>query len=181
MSTRSEVLSEADVRRIVREETDFRTGLGFDVHEFEAGRRLVLGGVEIPHTHGLSGHSDADVVVHAAMDACLGAAGLPDIGHFFPNTSEEFRGADSMELAREVKRQLDSRGFELLNLDVMVLAEVPKVGPHREAMRANLADAFGLAVESVALKATTMEKMGFVGRREGIAVIASALARRTST
>lgn len=171
-------LSESDVRRLIREETRFRTGLGFDVHEFEAGRRLVLGGVEIPHSHGLSGHSDADVVVHAAMDACLGAAGLPDIGHFFPNTSEEFRGADSMQLAARVREELQSRGYELVNLDVMVLAEVPKIGPHREAMRENLARVFGLELNAVALKATTMEKMGFVGRREGIAVIASALARR---
>jgi 2-C-methyl-D-erythritol 2,4-cyclodiphosphate synthase len=172
-------VTEAEIRQLIRQETRFRSGLGFDVHPFEAGRRLVLGGVEIPHSHGLQGHSDADVVVHAAMDACLGAAGLPDIGHFFPNTAEEFRGADSLELAREVTRQLQQRGFEVINLDVMVLAEVPKVGPHREAMRANLAEVFQLPLECVALKATTMEKMGFVGRREGIAVIASALARQT--
>ena len=172
-------MTEAEVRQLIRQETRFRTGLGFDVHEFEEGRKLMLGGVDIPHSHGLSGHSDADVVVHAAMDACLGAAGLPDIGHFFPNTSEEFRGADSLELAREVTRQLQQRGLELINLDVMVLAEVPKVGPHREAMRANLAEVFQLPLEAVALKATTMEKMGFVGRREGIAVLASALARQT--
>ncbi|MBT9588909.1 2-C-methyl-D-erythritol 2,4-cyclodiphosphate synthase [bacterium] len=172
-------MTEAEIRQLIRQETRFRTGLGFDVHPFEEGRKLVLGGVEIDHSHGLEGHSDADVVVHAAMDACLGAAGLPDIGHFFPNTSEEFRGADSLVLAREVTRQLQQRGFEVINLDVMVLAEVPKVGPHRDAMRANLADAFRLPLESVALKATTMEKMGFVGRREGIAVIASALARQT--
>jgi len=171
-------MTEAEVRQLIRQETQFRTGLGFDVHEFEEGRRCVLGGVDIPHSHGLSGHSDADVVVHAAMDAALGAAGLPDIGHFFPNTSEKFRGADSLELARQVTRELQQRGYELVNLDVMVLAEVPKVGPHREAMRANLAEAFALPLEAVALKATTMEKMGFVGRREGVAVIASALARK---
>lgn len=170
-------MTEEQIRQIVRQETRFRTGLGFDVHPFEDGRKLILGGVEIDHSQGLAGHSDADVVVHAAMDACLGAAGLPDIGHFFPNTSEEFRGADSLELAREVTRQLQQRGFEVINLDVMVLAEVPKVGPHREAMRANLARVFEIPLEAVALKATTMEKMGFVGRREGIAVVASALAR----
>jgi len=170
-------VTEQQIRQIVREETRFRTGLGFDVHPFEEGRKLILGGVEIAHSHGLAGHSDADVVVHAAMDACLGAAGLPDIGHFFPNTSEEFRGADSLQLAREVTRQLQQRGFEVVNLDVMVMAEVPKVGPHREAMRANLARVFEIPLEAVALKATTMEKMGFVGRREGIAVVASALAR----
>jgi 2-C-methyl-D-erythritol 2,4-cyclodiphosphate synthase len=170
-------VTEADIRRIVREETRFRTGLGFDVHEFAEGRKLILGGVEIPHSHGLAGHSDADVVVHAAMDACLGAAGLPDIGHFFPNTSEEFRGADSLALAARVGLELKQRGYQVVNLDVMVLAEVPKVGPHREAMRANLARVFELPLENVALKATTMETMGFVGRREGIAVMASALLR----
>lgn len=170
-------MTEAEIRQIVRQETRFRTGLGFDVHPFEEGRRLVLGGVEIPHSHGLAGHSDADVVVHAVMDACLGAAGLPDIGHFFPNTSEEFRGADSMLLAQRVAQELTARGLEVVNLDVMVLAEVPKVGPHREAMKNNLARAFGLPPERVALKATTMEKMGFVGRGEGISVIASALLR----
>lgn len=171
-------MTEAEIVALIRRETQFRTGLGFDVHPFAEGRPCILGGVRIEHTHGPAGHSDADVVLHAAMDACLGAAGLPDIGHFFPNTSEEFRGADSMQLAREVTRRLKSRGFELVNLDVMVLSEVPKVGPHREAMRANLSAVFELPVEAVALKATTMEKLGFVGRREGICVIASALARQ---
>lgn len=171
-------LTEADVRRIVHEETRFLTGMGFDVHQFEEGRPCILGGVHIPHPRGLAGHSDADVVVHAAMDACLGAAGLPDIGHFFPNTSEEFRGADSLQLAREVTRQLHSRKLEVVNMDIMVLAEEPKVGPHREAMRGNLAEVFGLPKERVALKATTMETMGFVGRGEGVAVMASALLRQ---
>jgi 2-C-methyl-D-erythritol 2,4-cyclodiphosphate synthase len=173
-------MTEAEVRQLIRQETQFRTGLGFDVHEFAEGRKCILGGVEIPHSHGLLGHSDADVVVHAAMDAALGAAGLPDIGHFFPNTSDEFKGADSLQLARRVTRELKQRGYVLCNLDVMVLAEAPKVGPHREQMRANLAEVFELPLENVALKATTMEKMGFVGRREGVAVIASALARRMS-
>ena len=169
------------VRRTVREETQFRTGLGFDVHAFAEGRRCVLGGVDIPHIHGLAGHSDADVVVHAAMDACLGAAALPDIGHFFPDTSDEFKDADSLELARTVSLKLDEAGYEIVNLDLMILAEAPKIGPHREAMKANLARAFGLAPESVAIKATTMEKMGFLGRREGIAVLASVLLRRLSS
>jgi 2-C-methyl-D-erythritol 2,4-cyclodiphosphate synthase len=169
-----------EIRQLIRQETRFRSGLGFDVHNFEEGRRLVLGGVEIAHSHGLSGHSDADVVVHAAMDAVLGAAGLPDIGHFFPNTDERYRGADSLELAREVRRQLQQRGYEVVNLDVMILAEVPRVGPHREAMQRNLAEAFAMPVEAVGIKATTMEKMGFIGRREGIGVIASALTRQNS-
>lgn len=169
-----------EIRQLIRQETRFRTGLGFDVHQFADNRKLILGGVEIPHSQGLAGHSDADVVVHAAMDACLGAAGLADIGYFFPDTSEEFRGADSLKLAEEVMRQLHQRGYELINLDIMIMAEVPKVGPHREAMRANLARAFQLPLDGVALKATTMEKMGFVGRREGIAVISSALVRQTN-
>lgn len=166
------------VRQLIRQETRFRTGLGFDVHRFAEGRKCILGGVEIPHEQGLQGHSDADVVAHAAMDAVLGAAGMPDIGHFFPDTSEEFRGADSLELAERVASQIRQAGFELCNLDLMVLAEAPRVGPHRQAMRVNLARAFGLPLEAVALKATTMEKMGFVGRREGIAAIASALVRQ---
>jgi len=155
-------------------------GHGYDIHLFVPARPLVLGGVTFDTDYGLEGHSDADALTHAICDALLGAAGLPDIGHFFPNTSEEFRGADSLQLARVVTRELKQRGYELVNLDVMVLAEVPKVGPHREKMRVNLAEVFEIPLENVALKATTMEKMGFVGRREGVAVIASALARRTS-
>lgn len=173
------MLSEERIRQIIREETRFRTGLGFDVHPFEEGRRCVLGGVEISHPRGPAGHSDADVILHAAMDACLGTAGLPDIGHFFPNTDPQYKGADSMQLAAQVGEELRQRGLVLLNLDIMIMAEEPKIGPHREAMRANLARVFELPVESVAIKATTMEKMGFVGRGEGITVMASALARQT--
>ena len=170
--TRSEILE------LIRAETQFRTGLGFDVHQFADGRRMVLGGVEIPHSHGLLGHSDADALTHAAMDAVLGAAGMPDIGHFFPDTDARFKDADSIELAREVGRAVAAQGYELVNLDVMVLAEAPRLAPHRDQMRANLASAFGVPVEQVAVKATTMEKMSFIGRREGVAVIASAFLRR---
>lgn len=171
-------MTEFEIRELIRQETQFRSGLGFDVHQFAPGRKCILAGVEIPHSHGLQGHSDADVVAHAAMDAVLGAAGLPDIGYFFPNTSEEFRDADSLQLARRVSQELEQQGYQLYNLDVMVMAEFPKIGPYREQMRANLAEVFQLPLESVALKATTMEKMGFVGRGEGVAVIASALARK---
>jgi 2-C-methyl-D-erythritol 2,4-cyclodiphosphate synthase len=166
------------IRQIVREETRFRTGLGFDVHQFRAGRRLVLGGVEIACDVGLLGHSDADVITHAAMEACLGAAGLPDIGHFFPDTSAEFKDADSLQLARRVKQKLDQEGYELLNLDLMVLAEKPRLAPHREKMRQNLAQAFGLEIDQVTVKATTMEKLGSLGRGEGIATLACALLRK---
>ena len=166
------------IRQVVRQETRFRTGLGFDVHPFAAGRRCILGGVEIPSEMGLAGHSDADVVAHAAMDACLGAAGFPDIGHFFPDTSAEFKDADSLKLAAVVSSKLVEAGYELVNLDLMIMAEAPKIAPHREAMRENLARAFQIPVDCVTVKATTMEKLGFIGRREGVAVMASALLRK---
>lgn len=166
-----------EILELIRQETQFRTGLGFDVHTFDEGRRCIMGGVEIPYERGLLGHSDADVVVHAAMDACLGAAGWPDIGHFFPDSSAEFKDADSMKLAAEVTRKLDEAGLEVVNMDVMILAEAPKINPHREAMRANLVRVFKVKGERVSVKATTMEKMGFIGRREGISVMASVLLR----
>jgi 2-C-methyl-D-erythritol 2,4-cyclodiphosphate synthase len=168
------------LRKIIREETQFRTGLGFDVHQFQAGRRMVLGGVDIPCDFGLLGHSDADVVTHAAMDACLGAAGLPDIGHFFPDTSADFKDADSIKLAVEVGKKLTERGFVLVNLDLMVMAEKPRLADHREQMSRNLAEAFGVEPGQVTVKATTMEKLGFIGRQEGIATMASALLRKRS-
>lgn len=167
------------IRQTVREETRFRTGLGFDVHQFAQGRRCILGGVEIPHSHGLLGHSDADVVVHAVMDACLGAAGWPDIGHFFPDTSSQFKDANSLDLAREVAGRLQEAKLEIVNLDIMILAEAPKIAPHREQMKVNIAAAFGLDVAQISIKATTMEKMSFIGRKEGISVMASALLRQS--
>lgn len=166
------------IRQTVREQTRFRTGLGFDVHQFAQGRRCILGGVEIPHSVGLLGHSDADVVVHAVMDACLGAAGWPDIGHFFPDTSDEFKDADSLKLAQEVARRLTEANLEIVNLDIMIMAEAPKIAPHREQMKVNIARAFAIEVSQVSVKATTMEKMSFIGRKEGIAVMASALLRQ---
>lgn len=166
------------VRRVVREETQFLTGLGFDVHPFAEGRRCILGGVEIESDRGLAGHSDADVVAHAVMDACLGAAGWPDIGHFFPDTSAAFKDADSLKLAAEVALKLREANLEVVNLDIMILAEAPKIAPHRDTMKSNIAGVFGLPIERVSVKATTMEKMGFIGRKEGVSVMASALLRR---
>lgn len=168
-----------EIRALIREETRFRTGLGFDVHRFAPDRRLVLAGVEIPYEVGLLGHSDADVVTHAVMDAVLGAAGESDIGVHFPDTDPAYKNADSIKLAEHVGQLLRGRGLEVVSLDVMVMAEAPKLSPHRQQMRENLARAFGVAPEQVALKATTMERMGFVGRREGIAAMASALLRQT--
>lgn len=167
-----------DVIALIREHTRFRSGVGFDVHRLEKGYRLVLGGVEIPFEKGLVGHSDADVLTHAAMDAVLGAAGLADIGTYFPDTDPSYKGADSLELARNVRQELDKKGFELCSLDVMVMAQRPKLKPHIAAMKQKVGEAFGLAPEYVGIKATTTEKLGFTGREEGISAAASALVRQ---
>ena len=150
-----------------------RTGIGIDSHRFEPGRRLVLGGVEIPYDLGLAGHSDADVLAHAIADALLGAAGLGDIGQHFPDTEEAWRDADSMALLRDVVAQVQDAGFELEHVDATVMLERPKLAPHREAIRASLAAVLG----SVNVKATTGEGMGFVGRGEGAAALAVATLR----
>lgn len=168
---------EEDIRRLIREETRFRTGLGFDVHRLQAGRRLVLGGVEIPADLGLEGHSDADVLTHAVMDALLGAAALPDIGVHFPNTDERWKDADSIAMAREVAAKVRALGFEIESVDAMVLAERPKISPHFPQMQRNLAEALGLTADRVGVKATTTERLGFPGRGEGMAAMASALLR----
>ncbi|MBX3730251.1 MAG: 2-C-methyl-D-erythritol 2,4-cyclodiphosphate synthase [Candidatus Sumerlaeia bacterium] len=152
-----------------------RVGQGYDVHRFAEGRRLVLGGVEIAHPRGLDGHSDADVLLHAIMDALLGAAGLPDIGHLFPNRDERWRGADSRDLLREVMRRVADEGWIVVNVDATVIAEEPRIGPHVTAMRANIAADLGIEPTRVGIKATTNEGMGFVGRGEGIATLATAL------
>ena len=151
-----------------------RTGIGIDTHRFEAGRPLVLGGVDIPHETGLAGHSDADVLTHAIIDALLGAAGLGDIGQHFPDTDPRHAGADSIELLRTVVVFLEDNGFRVHNVDATVVMERPKLAPYRDAMRDGLARALGLESSSVNVKATTGEGMGFVGRGEGIAALAVA-------
>jgi len=152
-----------------------RAGIGFDTHRLEEGRRLVLGGVEIEGAErGLAGHSDADVLTHAVMDALLGAAGLGDIGEHFPDTDEQWRNADSLELLRAVVQKLADAGHTPANIDATVACEEPKLGPFREDMRARLADVAGLDSNAVNVKFTTGEGMGFVGRGEGIAALAIA-------
>ena len=153
-------------------------GQGYDSHRFAPGRRLVLGGVEIPHDQGLLGHSDADVLTHAIMDALLGAAGLGDIGHHFPDTDERWRDADSVVLLREVVALLARDGLEPVNVDATVVLQQPRVGPHRDAIRARLAEAIGLPARRVNVKATTAEGMGPIGRGEGAEAHAIALLRR---
>ena len=172
--TRNEDLEHAR-RQLGQGDVGLRVGTGFDIHRFGEGRRLVLGGVEFAGETGLEGHSDADVVLHAAMDALLGAAGLGDIGMLFPPDDERFRGADSRELAREVARRVDAAGYHLVNLDIALMAERPKIGPRSVEMRQAIGEALGVAVENVGLKATTLERLGALGRAEGIACQAVAL------
>jgi 2-C-methyl-D-erythritol 2,4-cyclodiphosphate synthase len=150
------------------------SGIGYDCHRFAAGRRLVLGGVEVPHELGLEGHSDADVLTHAVIDALLGAAGLGDIGEHFPDTDERYRDADSLELLETVLTTVIATGFEVENVDCTVLMETPRLGPHRQEIRERLALALNLPVGRVNVKATTGEGMGFVGRGEGVAALAVA-------
>jgi 2-C-methyl-D-erythritol 2,4-cyclodiphosphate synthase len=157
-----------------------RVGLGIDVHAFAApedGRKLVLGGVEIPSDRGLLGHSDADVLAHAVTDALLGAAGLEDIGHYFPDTDQRYRDADSIDLLREV-RELVGGSWEVSNIDAVVVCEQPKIRDHREAMRTNLAAALGIDESRVGVRGTTTERLGFMGRGEGIATQAVCLLER---
>ena len=152
-----------------------RIGQGFDAHALVAGRKLVIGGVEIPHAKGLAGHSDADVLIHAVCDALLGAAGLGDIGAHFPDTDPRYKDIDSRKLLREVARQLKERGLKAVNVDATIVAQAPRLAPHIAAMCANLAADLGIARDAVNVKAKTTEKLGFVGRGEGIAAEAVAL------
>lgn len=149
-------------------------GLGYDSHRLAAGRRLVLGGVEIPSELGLEGHSDADVLTHAVIDALLGAAGMGDIGQHFPDTDERWRDADSMELLRAVVGMVEEAGYRVANVDCTVVLEAPKLAPHREAIGESLAGALGVQAARVNVKASTGERMGFVGRGEGAVALAVA-------
>lgn len=150
------------------------SGIGYDVHQFAEGRPLILGGVEIEHTHGLDGHSDADVLAHAIADAVLGAIGERDIGFHFPNSDQSIRGISSLEILRRAAALVAERNGRVLNIDATLIAEAPKISPHVAAMRANLAAALGLPERRVGVKATTNERMGFLGRGEGIAALAVA-------
>jgi 2-C-methyl-D-erythritol 2,4-cyclodiphosphate synthase len=153
------------------------TGIGYDSHRLSAGCRLVLGGVEIPHDRGLEGHSDADVLTHAVIDALLGAAGQGDIGEHFSDSDERWRDADSMRLLQAVVEMVMAEGLEIVNVDCTVVMETPKLAPHRPAIRASLARALGLQATRVNVKASTGEGMGFVGRGEGVAALAVASLR----
>ncbi|MQA88845.1 MAG: 2-C-methyl-D-erythritol 2,4-cyclodiphosphate synthase [Gemmatimonas sp.] len=154
-----------------------RIGYGYDSHRFEDGRRLILGGVEIPG-RGLSGHSDADALTHAVTDALLGAAGLGDIGTHFPPTDVEWKGADSLSLLARVVRLLESENYQVVNVDATVVAEQPRIGPHVDAMRGRLAEVIGIAPTHVSIKGKSNEGMGWIGREEGIAVHAVVLIDR---
>jgi 2-C-methyl-D-erythritol 2,4-cyclodiphosphate synthase len=147
-------------------------GIGYDVHQLVAGRKLILGGVEIEHSKGLDGHSDADVLMHAICDAVLGALGEPDIGHYFPNTDPRWRGAASQVFLKEAARLAALRGGKLVNIDATVIAQAPKIAPHLDKMKFNIAEALGMNVQRVGIKATTNEHLGFIGREEGIAAMA---------
>ena len=159
----------------------FRVGQGFDVHALVEGRPLIIGGVTIPHTHGLLGHSDADVLLHAITDALLGAAGLGDIGRHFPDTDAAFKGADSIALLAECVRRVRAAGWEPVNVDSTIVAQRPRLGPHIDAMRARLAETLGLPVDVVNVKAKTAEKMGPVGELKAIETRAVCLLQRIET
>jgi 2-C-methyl-D-erythritol 2,4-cyclodiphosphate synthase len=149
-----------------------RCGIGYDVHRLAEGRKLILGGVEIAHAHGLEGHSDADVLSHAIADALLGAVGAGDIGQHFPNTDESLRGISSIEILKRVMKLLAEKRARVVNIDATVLAEAPQLAPHVPAMRKTIADAIGTSDSNVSVKATTNERLGAIGRSEGIAAIA---------
>jgi 2-C-methyl-D-erythritol 2,4-cyclodiphosphate synthase len=149
-------------------------GIGYDVHQLVVGRKLILGGVDITHTKGLDGHSDADALMHAICDAVLGALGEVDIGHFFPNTDPRWKGVPSRIFLEEAARQAKAKGARIVNIDSTLMAEAPKIFPHIPQMKINIATALGLDISRVGIKATTNETMGFVGREEGIAAMAVA-------
>lgn len=159
---------------------DLRIGTGMDVHAFAEGRKLIIGGVDIPHHKGLDGHSDADVLTHAIMDALLGAARAGDIGKLFPPDDPAYEGADSIELLARVAEKVRELGFEIVDVDSVIAAQAPKMTPHRDAMRENLSRAMGVPMDNVGVKATTTEWLGYEGREEGITATASCLLVRCS-
>ncbi len=148
--------------------SEFRVGQGIDIHQFAQARKLILAGVEIPHTLGLAGHSDADVVLHAVIDAMLGATGRPDIGTYFPDSDEKWRGCSSMKLLQIVWSEIAADNWQIVNLDITVLAQLPKIAPYIGKMKESIGLALGIGIERCAIKATTTERLGFVGREEGI-------------
>ena len=154
---------------------NFRVGHGYDVHRYKQGRKLILGGVDIPWEMGLDGHSDADVLVHAIIDALLGAAAMGDIGALYPDTDQAYKGADSIKLLEDVCSRLRDRGYEIGNIDATVIAQAPKLRPHIDSMRENIARAAGVETDCVSVKATTEEKLGFTGRLEGVSAHSVAL------
>lgn len=158
--------------------TNLRVGHGYDVHRLKTGRALILGGVTIPYDLGLDGHSDADVLTHAIMDALLGAAAAGDIGKLFPDNDEAFRGISSLELLRRVKQHLAEKNYKIVSVDATIIAQAPKLSPYREAMRENLAKVMEVDVGQVSVKATTEEHLGFTGSGEGIAAHAVCLIER---
>jgi 2-C-methyl-D-erythritol 2,4-cyclodiphosphate synthase len=158
-----------------------RTGIGYDAHRLVEGRRVILGGVDIPHERGLLGHSDADVLTHAIMDALLGAIADGDIGRHFPDSDPRWKDARSVDMLRQVAGRVRGAGWAIVNTDATVLAEAPRLAPHVALMRSRLAEAMGIGPEQVSIKATTMEGLGAIGRREGIAAMAVATVERTAT
>ncbi len=159
-------------------DVNIRIGQGFDIHQLQEGRKLIIGGIQIPHTKGLLGHSDADVLLHAISDACLGAVALGDIGKHFPDTDAAFKDADSRELLKQIWKQVRQKGYTLGNLDSTIIAQQPKMAPHIEAIRESIAQILDASVTQINVKATTGERLGFVGREEGIAAQAVVLLQK---
>jgi len=156
----------------------YRVGNGFDVHRFENGRKLILGGVEIPHETGLAGHSDADVVLHAITDAILGAIGEKDIGTHFPDTDPEFKDISSITILKETALKLKSKEYEIVNIDTVIISQQPRLSPYIDLMKINISKALGILEDQIGVKATTTEHLGFTGREEGIAATAIVLIKK---